>query len=418
MGERGGARPVPRSAMSEDNWDLRWPQSVRVFSKMAREDAQVKSVLKAVSLPILRTTWRVRANGADEALVRMVSEDLHLPVEGESGSEPVAVASGRVSWQEHLPWALRMLTYGHAYFEKVYTDGSDGPQRLRKLAPRLQDTITRVNVADDGGLESIVQRAVTTKAGRRMPEVELEVGRLLAYVHDAESMDWLGVSMLRSAYKHWRLKDQLLKLEADVLDRNGMGLPVYKSVSDSDDRDLSKGEELVTGLRSGATAGASIPANASLTIEGVKGQLVSPREAITYHDAQIARMALAHALNLEGKGGSYALAEVQMSMFIQSLQTTAEYIATVANRYLVEDMVEKFTGERSGPFPLIVFDAIGSRTGIGPEALAQLRNAGLIIPDKALEEHLRRKYELPAMGPDTSPVDRAPIVDPEEGEAS
>lgn len=396
MAERGGARPIGSTAMSEDNWALRWPESVRVFSKMSREDSQVKSVLKAVTLPIQRTTWRVRPNGAAPELVRMVAEDLNLPVEGESGSAPVAVRSGRVSWQEHLPWALKMLTYGHAYFEKVYTDGLDGPQRLRKLAPRLQDTIAKITIADDGGLESITQRS-TARGGRAVPAVELEVGRLLAYVHDPDTMDWVGTSLLRPAYKHWRLKDRLLKLEADVLDRNGMGVPVYKSVDDQNDADLDRGEEIATSLRSGEAAGAAIRASADLKIIGVTGQLVSPREAIVYHDSHIARTALAHALNLEGKGGSYALAEVQMDMFIQSLQTIAEYVATTANRYLVEDMVEKFTGDRRGPFPLIVFDAIGSRTGIGPEALSALKNAKLITADRALEEHLRRKHELPPM---------------------
>lgn len=396
MAELGGARPVKRAALSEDNWALQWPKSVRVFAKMAREDAQVKSVLRAVTLPITRTTWRLDPNGADDEIVRMVSEDLRLPVVGESGSDPVAVTGGRVAWREHLPWALKMFTFGHAYFEKVYTDGSDGPQRLRKLAPRLQDTIKEVRVADDGGLQSIVQRGVSDGRGVVLREVELDVSRLLVYVHDPESMDWVGSSMLRPAYKHWRLKDRLLKLEADVLDRNGMGIPVYKSVSDIDVADLARGEELAAGLRSGETAGASIPASASLTIEGVKGQLVSPREAIVYHDAHIARTALAHALNLDGRGGSYALADVQMDMFEQSLQTSAEDVATVANKYLVEDMVEKYTGERSGPFPLITFDAIGSTTGISPEALTQLVNAKAIFTDPALEEHLRRKYELPA----------------------
>lgn len=395
MAEIGGARQVKRGALSDDNWDLRWPKSIRVYAKMAREDAQVKSVLRAVTLPIERTTWSVEPNGADESLVRMVSEDLRLPVVGESGSDPVGRTGGRVSWREHLPWALKMLTFGHAFFEKVYSDGSDGPQRLRKIAPRLQDTIKEIEVAADGGLEAIVQRGVTDGRGQVLPEVRLDVSRLLAYVHEPESMDWTGTSILRPAYKHWRLKDQLLKLEADVLDRNGMGVPVYKSVSNVDEADLRRGEELASSLRSGESAGAAVPHDASLTIEGVKGQLVSPREAIEYHDAQIARTALAHALNLQG-GGSYALADVQMEMFIQSLQTVADYVATIANKYLVEDMVEKYTGERVGPFPLITCEAIGSTTGISPEALTQLINARAIFTDPALEEYLRRKYELPA----------------------
>lgn len=397
--ETGYARPQRRSVLREDNPALMHPRSVRTFSKMAREDAQARSVLKAVCLPIERTTWRVTPNGADPDVVRMVSEDLNLLTIGESGDNPVAVSTGRVSWQEHLPWALKMLTYGHAFFEKVYTDGSDGPQRLRKLAPRLQDTIRSINVAHDGGLESITQKSVTDKNGRFYPEVELEVGRLLAYVNEPEDMSWVGTSLLRPAYKHWVKKDDLLELEAIVLERNGMGVPVYESYSEHDQQDIDDGQELVEGLRAGAAAGASIKKGSRLTIQGVSGQLVSPREAITYHDSQIARSALAHALNLEGKGGSYALAEVQMDLFIQYLQAIAERIATIANKYLVEDMVEKYTGERVGPFPLITFDPVGSKKELTAEALAALVRDGVILPDKDLEEEIRRRYNLPPKRP-------------------
>ena len=393
--ERGSAVVAKWSPLVEDNWDLQGPRSVRVYSKMAREDAQVRSVLKAVTLPILRTPCRINPNGADEAIVRMVSEDLRLPVVGDSQQNPTPRTGGHVSWREHLPWALKMLTYGHAYFEKVYTDGLDGPQRLRKLAPRLQDTISKVSVDRDGGLRSITQKAVTVD-GQMMPEVELEVSRLLAYVHEPDTFDWLGTSLLRGAYKHWRLKDELLRLEQVVLERNGMGVPVYTSTSDNDQKDLDRGQDLVEGLRYGEHAGASIPANAKLQMLGVTGQIVSPRAAIDYHDSQIARTALAHALNLEGKGGSYALAEVQMDMFIQSLQTIAEYVSTVANKYLVEDMVEKFTGYRVGPFPEIQFDTIDTKKALTASDLAALKNAGIILADRPLEEHVRRYYELPA----------------------
>ncbi|GFK19208.1 phage portal protein family protein [Corynebacterium glutamicum] len=397
-GERGYARPQRRSVIREDNPDLIHPRSVRTFAKMAREDAQAKSVIKAVTLPIERTTWRIAPNGADPAVARMVAEDLNLPMIGDVAADQKSNL-GKVAWQEHLPWALKMLVYGHAFFEKVYTDGSDGPQRLRKLAPRLQDTIKKIDVAYDGGLESITQKATTDRNGRFYPEVELEVSRLLAYVNEPEDMSWVGTSLLRPAYKHWIKKDDLLELEAIVLERNGMGVPTYESYSDSDQDDIDRGQEMVEGLRAGDTAGASIKKGSSLSIEGVKGQLVSPREAIVYHDSQIARSALAHALNLEGKGGSYALAEVQMDLFIQYLQAIAERIATIANKYLVEDMVEKFTGERVGPFPLITFDPVGSKKELTAEALASLVRDGVILPDKDLEEEIRRRYNLPPKRP-------------------
>ena len=47
----------------ESNPDLRWPESINVFDKMRREDPQVKSVLRAVTLPIQRTEWVIDGAG-------------------------------------------------------------------------------------------------------------------------------------------------------------------------------------------------------------------------------------------------------------------------------------------------------------------------------------------------------------------
>ncbi|MBH5300886.1 hypothetical protein [Corynebacterium silvaticum] len=93
------------------------------------------------------------------------------------------------------------------------------------------------------------------------------------------------------------------------------------------------------------------------------------------------------------------MADVQMSMFIQSLQSIAEYIATIANKYLVVDMVEKYTGEGVGSFPRIAFDTIGSKTGYSPQDLVALKNAGLVTGDGTLEEYVRRRGELPPLTP-------------------
>lgn len=406
LGEVGHAQSRSWSPLSEDNFALRWPQSVREFSKMLREDSQAKSVERAITLPILRTSWYVEPNGADDEVVRVIAEDLNLPVKGDSGSDPLPRAVGRVSWQETLPWILKYLRYGHAYFEKVYSCDLSGQQRLKKLAPRLSDTIEKVNISTDGGVDSIVQRGGVDRDGKVFDRVEIEVDRLLFFIFDEEQKDGLGTSIFRPAYKHWKLKDEFLRLERLVLERNGMGVPFYESYSETDQEDIDRGLEMVEGLRSGSESGVSVKKGAKLSILGVSGQLVSPRDAIAYHDAQIARTALAHALNLEGKGGSYALADVQMDMFIQSLQTIAEYIATVVNKYLITDMVEKLTGERVGPFPRITFETIGSRTGFSAADLVALKNAGLLIADDALQAYVRRRGELPPVTPVREALER------------
>lgn len=408
MVEIGHAYSAANSPLAESNWDLKWPQSVRTFAKMLREDAQVRSVHKAVTLPIQRTTWRIDPNGASDDVTRLVAEDVRLPILGDDGSRPLASTGGHFSFQHHLYWALHSLTYGAMYFEKVY-EVVDGRDRLRKLAPRLPDSITAINVAPDGGLEGIEQRPLPGKRGRGVEPVVIPVEHLVAYVHDPVLMDWRGTSLFRPAYKHWVLKDQLLRLEAQVLERNGMGVPVYTTSDDSvtgmDLQDeIQQGLEIATGLRSGATAGASIPHTASLSVEGTKGQLVSPREAIAYQDSQIGKSALAHFLNLEGKGGSYSLAEVQANIFVQSLQTVAENITDTFNRFVIEPLVDLAFDSSGGPYPKLVCDPIGTKTDLTAESLATLVSNGIILPDRDLEEEMRRRGSLPPKRPLDKPV--------------
>ena len=64
----------------ESNPDLQWPASIDVFDRMRREDSQVKSVLKAVTLPILRTGWSLDPTGVRPEVLQVVAEDLGLPV--------------------------------------------------------------------------------------------------------------------------------------------------------------------------------------------------------------------------------------------------------------------------------------------------------------------------------------------------
>jgi hypothetical protein len=50
----------------EETPELVWPRSIEVFDRMRRQDAQVGSVLRAVTLPIRRTQWRIDPNGAED----------------------------------------------------------------------------------------------------------------------------------------------------------------------------------------------------------------------------------------------------------------------------------------------------------------------------------------------------------------
>src|SRR5262245_44205452 len=123
--------------------ELVWPQSVYIYDQMRHQDAQIKSVLSAVTQPVLSTQWRVAPNGARKEVVDFVAEDLGLPIVGQNPKAPLRTKD-RFSWKVHLVEALLMLPFGYSYFEQLYRVEEDGSRaHLRKLALRPAKSIQK-----------------------------------------------------------------------------------------------------------------------------------------------------------------------------------------------------------------------------------------------------------------------------------
>jgi len=387
------------SLLEEETPELQWPASVRVYDAMRKQDAQTQSVLRAVTMPLLRTRWYLDPNGARDEVVDLVAEDLGLPVGvGAAADASVPRSRDRFSWQQHLQHVVLCLPHGHSVFEQVYRYDEQGRARLRKLGFRPHRTLAKFNVAADGGLVSIEQ---LPRAGTgTLKPVPLEVGRLVVYCNEREGAEWRGRSLLRAAYKHWLIKDRLIRTQAQMIDRNGMGVPLYKGATDRQD-ELDAGRTMATQWRSGQTAGASVPNGADMVLRGVEGDLPDAMPPIKYHDEQIGRSVLAHFLNLDAQGGSYALAAVQADTFVQSLQALAQQVADTTNQHVIEDLVD-LTWGTAERVPLLRFDEVGTRNAATAEAIKLLIDAGVIFPDRELEEFVRSRYSLPSKQPATT----------------
>src|SRR6478672_2017331 len=320
--------------------ELIWPQSVFVYDQMRKTDAQVASVLRAVTLPVLRTPWRVDPAGARDEVVQLVADDLGLPIVGEQPKPPPR-SKDRFSWSEHLRQALLMLPFGFAFFEQVYRIEPDGSRaHLRKLAYRPARTIQRIDVAPDGGLIQISQYSSIAQQypgqnQQKLIQQPIPVDRLVGYVHEFEGGNWLGHSILRPAYKNWLLKDRLLRVQAQTIERNGMGVPLYKAQDGASETDMTAGKDMAMAWRSGEAAGSAVPFGADLVLRGVEGTLPDADPVIRYHDEQVARAVLAHFLNLGTQTGSWALGTTFADFFTLSLQTLAQQIADIATQHIV-----------------------------------------------------------------------------------
>jgi hypothetical protein len=395
----------------EPSPELRWPRNIEIYDRMRRQDAQVASVLRAVMLPIRRTTYRIDPAGAPARVVNQIADDLGLPIVGRPGRK---TKDTPFRFGEHVRLALLKLVFGFSYFEKVFDVRPDGVNgalvaHLADLQWRPPRTISEVDVNPDGSLKMVHQWGIFGQES-----VAMEAERLVAYVNDREGGNWLGQSMLRPAYKYWLLKDRLLRVQAQTVDRNGLGFPVYTNAppaeglsrEEADERqkvEREAGERLARGARSGDNAGAALPNGAKFGFEGVSGVLPDASVPIRYYDAQIASAVLANFLNLGGDDstGSYALGDTFESFFTMSLQTVAQEFADAFTNDVIAEIVRLNYPPGTG-IPRLTFDEIGSKHNANAQDLFQLKTGGVLTMDDPLEAFIRNSYGLPPMDPSTA----------------
>lgn len=398
--------------MTEKTPELRWPMCLEVFEDMNDQDGQVGSTFDAIVTPILAAKRRLDPNGARDEVVEHVANDLDIPIVGASSDDDDEDPErprqnlrrrGRFSLREHHAVAVPdVLQYGHAVFEQVYFPPNDaGLLHLRKLGYRPPRTIAAWNIARDGGLNSVSQYA----PGYLSPGmgvwsigptgVTLPVNRLVVYVNGRKGSRWIGHSIFRRAYKNWLLKDRLLRRYDQVTDRNGMGIPVYKSAT-REAAEVAAGLEIAEALRSGDDSGLSLPEGAEMELMGVKGTLIDILQGIKYHDEQIARSMLANVLNLgQNRGtGSWSLGTTLQDVLTLSIEAYTTNVTDVDNKHIVEDLVEVNWGPDEVA-PRIVVDEIGSRNDAILNAVTQLVNAGVLGADEDLETFIRTTLGLP-----------------------
>ncbi len=420
LGERGYVNGGD-SANAWLAWDpfekvpqLQHPESVGVFLDMDNDDSRVTSLLESMSLPIVSATWRIEPNGADAAAVELISRVLRVPVVGEDSVDDGGRARGRFSWLGHLQdVASPVPQFGHAIFEQVYRREADGRVVLRKLGPRPQWTIQKFNAALDGGLDSITQIAPASQ-GRTLyglSPLDIPINRLVVYTRNKRPGRWEGRSVLRSSYKHWLLKNELLKIEVAVARRNGMGVPVGTASKPNDPAEVKAMQRIASGFRGGLHSGVGLAAGQSLTLLGVQGNLPDIRASIEYHDKAIALSGLAHFLNLD-RGGSYALASVQERPFVQALNAAALAYAEIAQGHIIEDLIDLNFGV-DARCPRLVFSPIGSQQDSTAASLKMLVEAGLLAPDLRIERALRQVLDLPA-----KPEEGDPDAEPPRGQTA
>lgn len=368
--------------------DLEWPTSVGTYGQMRREP-QLAAVLKALTLPTRRATWQVDPMGAKGRAVKLVADGFGLPVAG----KPVKPSGARVRgvrWGEVNRLGLLDLVFGHFGLEERY-DIVDGQARLAVLSERMPQTITTINVHEDGRLKSIEQMGVPSER----PPIPAE--HLLWYAHEREGSAWQGTSVLRPAYAPWLLKREMLRAQAIGHRRFNHGIPVGRWQPGADPTPAQQTElgRFVQAMRAGDQGGGSPPPGSYVEIVGITGGIPDTLAFTRYLDQQMSRMALAGMLDLgETPNGSRALGAEFVDLFLLSLQAHADFHAEETASQTAARLVAYNWGDAE-PVPAVVVADVGSKREVTVEALQLLLASGAVTADPALERWVRSEWRLP-----------------------
>jgi hypothetical protein len=381
--------------------DLQWPQSVVTYRRMLT-DAQLKGLSRAVELPLSRRRYVINPNGASAESIEQLKKDISLPVKGEDDDEdrPRQRRRGRFSFTAHRDLALKALWYGHYFFEQVAELDETDFAHLKKLAPRAPRTIDEINVEKDGGLQSIRQMT-----GPFSPVIP--VALIVAYVWEMEAGNWQGESMLRSCYRHWLVKDRLIRVDAINHERGG-GVPIAKAPPGASKAQIQQMDALARSFRVTEYGGGAIPDGADLKyLTGKSSDVV---RSINYHDEQMAGAFLAMFKQLgQTQTGSRALGETFTDFFSLALDAVAEWFLETFNLHVVEDWYDWNFPEDAQAAVVEVMPPENPELDV--QDLKALIDAGAIKVDDDLENELRQRYRLPA-APEEEEEEETPPAPP------
>lgn len=403
----------------EYNPKLAWQAGLLVYEKMRKSDAQVFATLLAMELPIRSTKWDIMP-ASDE--------------NGETGDREHEIADFvrkaifekmETPFDDFIREVLTMLAFWFAPFEKVWTADSEFVW-LKKLAFRKQNSIHKWQQEDwTAGITQILPQTVVEWVNEWKNLVSIPASKLLLFSFRREGENYEGVSVLRSAYKHWYFKETMYKFDAVRHERQSVGIPVIYLPSTATDADKAEAQRIVANIRASEQTGVVMPWPKEdgwlFEFADMKaGQNTNLFESIKHHNREIAKNILAQFLELgDTESGSKALSEDQSDLFLLSLVAVANQIKDTINRFLIPELVDyNYDGVKE--YPKLTFEKLGS---VDYEKIANilssLASGELITKDEDLEDYLRTKMNLPARKKDEeNPEDdeTGGVVDPEDPE--
>lgn len=379
--------------------DLRDKQGIRKYYDMKRADGTVRGALRALKTPILSARWFVEPYGTGGEEEEPAKRDIKIA----EFVEQNLFHNLSVPWSRVIEEVLTMCEYGYSVLEKVWDVEKPGsPQEkiiLKKLKPIHPLDIREWIYNDLGEVEWCVLEG--TEANN-WEQQEIHISKLLIFSLEAEGGDLRGVSILRSAYKHYYYKDTLYKIDAIQKERHGIGVPIIKLPMGFTEDDRALADDLGRNLRTNERAHITAPSNWEIAFAKLEGQPVDCLLSIDHHDKKIMSNVLTPFLD-DPKTDTDSI-----DLFMKSTRYIANTIADNFSKELIPELVMmNFNRDK---FPALHARRIGEWEDMRTMSftLRNLVGASLITPDRRLEQAMRRELDIPPIDDETIRIVNTP----------
>lgn len=402
----GGSVPVPAGVMVEQGSSRgglvrdivpalgSTSQRINTWEEMTNSDAAVDVSLRAAKTPVMGADYWVEAfdeNPENQDIMEFVEFNL---LSGTSA--PFLLV---------LEDILRMLEFGYSVVEQVFEDREWAPKRqranrrtytmLKKLAARPTPTIKEIKYDNNGGPLSVVHSAV--QADGKPKDVEIPIEKLIIFSNNKKGGNLEGKSILRTAYRPWVFKSNLLNIDGIQKERHGMGFPIIELPPGATTTDKDAAHELVRNVRTNEFGGAVLPFGFKLSFADISGQPVDVMRSVEHHNGEIMLNTMTQflLLGLEGSGGGRATSGAHQDMFNKSQRYVGNLICDYINLYCIPKLVGyNFDTDK---FPRLRVRNIGETKDLQQwaSALANLKAQGLINYTPELEIWVRSIVDAP-----------------------
>jgi hypothetical protein len=325
------------------------------------------------------------------------------------------------SWDATLSSILSMLPYGWSLHELVYKvragDSADPSRRSkyddyrvgwRKWAVRAQETLQQWMFDEHGGIQGMIQNAPQGGLAR------IPIDKALLFRTTTNRNNPEGRSLLRNAYRPWWYKHRIEETEAVGIERDLAGLPVAwvppeilsTNATPAERALLASITEIIQNVKRNEQEGVVWP-NAydenghrlyDLTLLSAAGtRQFDTNTIIQRYDQRIAMSLLSDFILLgSDRVGSFALGASKIDLWTMAVDAIAKSIAEVVNTHAIPRLL-KLNGMDTAMSPLLVYGEV-SHVDLVEIAtyVKSLTDAGVIVPDAALDAHMRELASLPA----------------------